>query len=199
MSPDVDLKGIKRKTYLSLFQDGLWDILLGCFILGWGLMILLDIATLGGAIAVSFYFIIWGLKRRLTYPRMGYVKIAEARRQTMKILILGIVLFGLGLAVFLLFSQGNRPDWLGEYFMFLFGCMLALVVSIIAYWWQVKRWYAYAALMVTGVAFHQWLGASLPMSFIVPGAIVIIAGLVILVRFLRRYPILPEEATSGNW
>ena len=192
MVPDIDLKQIQQKVYMSYFQDGLWDILLGYFIFSWGLMILLDVAALTGALTVTGYFIIWGLKRRITYPRVGYVKIAEEQRQVMKIVILGVVFLGLGLAVFFLFSLGNRPDWLSEYFMFLFGCMLALAVVIIAYWWKVNRWYAYAALMVIGVAFHQWLNASLPLSFIIPGAIVMVSGLVILSRFLRSNPIPPK-------
>ena len=198
MVPDVNLKQIQRRVYMSYFQDGLWDILLGYFILSWGLMVLLDMVALGGGLFVSGYFLVWGLKRRFTYPRVGQAKISEERRQNIKMVILGVVVLLAGLAVLPIFFQGDPPDWLREYIMFLFGCMLALVVSIIAYWWKISRWYAYAALMVIGVAFHQWLGASLPLSFIVPGAIVMVFGLVILGRFLLSNPIPPKGEVNND-
>jgi len=197
MVPDVNLEQVKRKVYMSYFQDGLWDILLGFFILSWGLMVLLDIVALGGGFFVIGYFAVWGLKRRLTYPRVGQAKISEERRHNIKMVILGVVLLLAGLAVLPIFIQGNPPGWLREYIMFIFGCMLALVVSIIAYWWKINRWYSYAALMVIGVAFHQWLGAARPLSFIVSGAIVMVFGLVILGRFLLSNPI-PSKGEVNN-
>ena len=68
----------------------------------------------------------------------------------MKLLIMGIVLFFLGIFAFLLFSLGSRPDWLSEYFILIFGGMLALVISIIAYWWRARWWFAYAAVLFVG-------------------------------------------------
>ena len=48
MVADVNLKEIQRKVYMTFFQDGLWDIFLGLFILGWGLSILTEAAYLPG-------------------------------------------------------------------------------------------------------------------------------------------------------
>ena len=198
MVSDIDLRRIRRKIYMSYFQDGLWDILLGLFLVSWGVVMHADLTWLIGALFVALYSMTWSLKRWLTYPRMGYVKVAEARRQKAIMVIAGTVLFLLGMAVFLLVFSGNRPDWLSDYFIFLFGCMIAIVVSLLAYWWSVHHWYGYAILIVMGVAFHQWLNAPLALSFIAPGAIVTLSGLILSIRFLRKYPKPIEEAFSED-
>ena len=188
-----ELKVIQKKVYMSYFQDGLWDILIGIFLVSWGLMFHLDMPALGGGLFIGLYFAILALKRWLTYPRLGYAKVAEEQKQKIRMVIAGTVMFLLGLMVFLLIAFENPPNWLGEYIMFFFGCMLAAAISLLAYWWKVNHWYAYAVLIVTGVAFHQWLEAALHLSFIVPGAIIMLIGIAMLVRFLHRYPKVTEE------
>ena len=58
MQANVDLKQIKKKVYLSYFQDGLWDILLGLSITGWGLMFVLEFTAIMGGVWVGLYFLI---------------------------------------------------------------------------------------------------------------------------------------------
>jgi hypothetical protein len=184
----ADLKQIQRKIYMSYFQDGLWDILLGIFLIGWGLMVTFDFVAVMGGIWVAVYFIVLGLKRWLTYPRAGYIKITEARRQQIRMVILGAVLFLLGMAVFLLFSIDRRPEWFSEYFMLILGVMFALVIALLAGWWQVTRWFVYSGLILLVFASHQWLDTELNLSFFIPGTIIALYGVVLLYRFLRRYP-----------
>jgi hypothetical protein len=63
MVEDINLKEIQRKVYLTFFQDGLWDIFLGLFILAWGLSILTETAYLPGVSFLGIYFAIWGIKK----------------------------------------------------------------------------------------------------------------------------------------
>ncbi len=79
MVPDVNLKNIERKAYLTYFQDGLWDTIIGIFLLAWGIGILTDTAGLTGIWVIAAYWIIWGFKKRLTQPRIGYVKWRRSR------------------------------------------------------------------------------------------------------------------------
>ena len=183
---------------MSYFQDGLWDTLLGMFLISWGLAMHFDFAAFAGGLAVFLYFGVLGLKRWLTYPRTGYAAIAEQERQKARMVIAGAVLFLLGMVVFLLFATGTRPEWLGEYLIFLLGVMLAVVVSLLAYWWKANHWYAYAALMVASAASHQWLDLPRPLGFALPGAVIAVSGLVMLVRFLRKYPRPAEEDSFGG-
>jgi hypothetical protein len=156
-----------------------------------------DFVAVMGGIWLAFYFMVLGLKRWLTYPRIGYTKIAEGRRQQMKMVILGVVLFLLGLSVFFIFMVDRRPAWLSEYFMFIFGVMITVVIAALGYWWKVSRWYLYGVMVLVSFCIHQWLDVSLNLAFIVPGGIITLLGLGLLVSFLRRYPKAREELDAG--
>jgi hypothetical protein len=195
MQTDLDLKAVKKKVYMSYFQDGLWDILLGVYLLGWGLSIWLDITAVMGGFWVGFYFLVLGLKRLLIYPRSGYIKLNEARKQQMKMVLLGIVLFILGLVVF----GGifiSRPAWLGDYIIFILITMMAVCVALLGYWWRVSRWYVFSAVTFAGAVAQQWLGLQLELGFFVPGGVIAFCGLWLLFRFLRKYPRPTREETD---
>ena len=193
MAPDRELKKIERNALMTYFQDGLWDILLGIFLLAWGVGILTNTAALIGVWFVPAYWILWSLKRRLTQPRIGYVKVEREKKTLSWLAIAGVITLFLGIAAYFLFTSG-AADFLDGYFMLLFGAIIAALASAIAYWWLVKRWYAYAFLIMLGVSAHQWLDFSLALSFIIPGSLVIFSGLVVLTRFLRSNPKSSEAA-----
>ena len=197
MDTAPDLKEIKRRVYLSYFQDGLWDILLGLFIVGWGLIFILEFTAVMGGFWIALYFLILGLKKWLTYPRTGYIKLAESRKQHMRMVILGTVTFLLGIASLLLFNGGNIPQWVDDYFMFMFGVMTGLVITMLGYWWRVTRWYVYAALIIISSAAYQWAGLSLGLSIIIPGGMIACYGLYKLALFLRRHPKSGPEETDA--
>ena len=200
MVEDINLKEIQRKVYLSFFQDGLWDIFLGLFILGWGLAILTELAYLVGAFFIGIYFTVWGVKKRLTYPRIGYARFSETsrRRITGRFIILGVVLLLVGVMVAVLWGISARPQWLADYFPLVFNGMLAAVVCIVAYWARANRFYLYAVLIFLGAVFHLWLGIPWEFGFIGAGGIIVLIGVVILINFLRKYPKMDEEAQHND-
>ena len=200
MVPDVNLKEIQRKVYMTFFQDGVWDIFLGLFVLGWGLSILTEGTYLPGALFVVLYFTIWGIKKWLTYPRIGYVRFSATSRQRIKVrfVILGIVVMLLGVMISVLWGIGTRPQWLADYFPILFNGMLAAIVCLAAYWVRVNRFYLHAALIFLAAVFHQWFGIEWEFGFIGAGSIIVIIGVALLIRFLRKYPRMVEEASNED-
>jgi hypothetical protein len=188
MHENVDLKHITKKVYMSYFQDGLWDILLGIYLVGWGVSIWQDLVAVMGGMWVAIYFAVLGVKRMVVYPRSGYIKLNEARKQQMRMVILGVVLFVLGFAVLGIFAAGNRPEWLDDYFMFLLITMMAVVIAVLGYWWRVTRWYIYGLIVFAGGAAQQWLNMPLELGFFIPGGIVGIYGISLFIGFLRKYP-----------
>ena len=58
MQSFTDLQTIKKKVYLSYFEDGLWDLLLGTYLVGWGISLAYDLVALTGGIWVAMYFIV---------------------------------------------------------------------------------------------------------------------------------------------
>ena len=197
MGPEFNIQKIKHKVYMTYFQDGLWDIFLGLFLLGWGFTVWFDLPWLPGAIFVAFFWSALGLKQKLTYPRIGYARPAEHRSRTLKIAVAGVVVL---LAVVVILPVISRGDlqFVHNYFELLFNTILAIAFALIGYWWRVNRWYAYAALVFIFATFNQWLGLSFQMSFIVPGAIALLYGVIILAGFLRKYPVVLEEGIDEN-
>jgi hypothetical protein len=197
MAIESDLKAIQRKVYMSFFQDGLWDIVLGCFVLSWGLGILTNTAALTGVWFIAAYFIVLSLKKRMTYPRIGHMKIPEERRTKIRLTIAGAVILVAGVMAFVFAELGIAPS-LRAYYMFLLGAIIAAVVCLIAYWWKINRWYAYAAAILVGVSFHQWQNVSLEWSFIIPGIIILASGIALFIRFLHHYPKPTEDLEVGH-
>jgi hypothetical protein len=203
MSDKVNLSKIERKAYLSYFEDGLWDMVIGSFILSFGI----DMAI--GSPSSSFVFpslmvLGWGVKRWVTYPRIGYVKFAPARRlkirKSMGRLVLLLFLTALAglVPLFALSGRSGLPSglvsWVKEHTLLLFGAVWAIIVAALALLFGVKRFYAYAVL-VTGALVGGYLFDVEPCwHFLVPGSVIVILGLVLLVRFLATNPI-PSQGT----
>jgi len=185
---------------MSFFRDGVWDMFLGLFILGWGLSILTEAAYLPGISFLGIYFAIWGIKRWLTYPRIGYVRFSATsrRRITARFLILGTVVLLLGAISAVLWGIGTRPQWLADYFPLIFNGMLAAIVCLAAYWARVNRFYLHAALIFLGAVFHLSLGIRWEFGFIGAGSIIVLIGLGLLISFLRKYPKVVEGVRSED-
>jgi hypothetical protein len=197
---DVNLKEIQRKVYMTFFQDGLWDIFLGFFVLAWGFAILTDGTYLPGIMFIALYFAVWGIKKRFTYPRIGYVRFSATsrRRITGSFVIIGTVVLLLGAIAAALWGIGRRPQWLADHFPLIFNGMLAAIVFFVAYWARVNRFYLYAALIFLGAVFHLWIGIQWEFGFIGAGSIIVLTGLGILVSFLRKYPRVVEEVHNSD-
>jgi len=200
MRQDSELQTIQRKVYMSFFQDGVWDIFLGLFILAWGLSILTKAAYLPGVSFVGIYFAIWGIKKWLTYPRIGFVRfsVSSRRRITARFLILGTAVLLLGLLAGVLWGIGTRPQWLVDYFPLIFNGMLAAIVCFAAYWARVNRFYLHAALIFLGAVLYHWLGINWEFGFIGAGSTILLIGLGILIIFLRKYPRVAQENQDGS-
>jgi hypothetical protein len=195
MVVENDPKKIQRKIYVSFFQDGLWDIFLGFFLLGWGFTVWLDFPWLPGAIFVGFFWLVLGLKKLITYPRIGHATPTEQRNRTLKSAIAGVVVL-IAVLFFIPIVARGEVQFLHNYFEFIFGSMIAIAVALIGCWWRIYRWYLYAGMVFLFFIFNQWAGLSFSLSFIMPGGLITLCGLIILYRFLRRYPVIPED---GNY
>ena len=197
MRPETDPKTIKRKVYMSFFQDGLWDMFLGLFLLGWGFAVRLDFLWLPGAIFVGFFWLVLGLKKKITYPRIGHATPTEQRNRTLRIAIAGVVVLVAVIVLLPVVARGE-VQFLRNYFEFLFGSMIAIAVALIGYWWRIYGWYLYAGMVFLFFVFHQWSDLSFSLSFIMSGGLITLCGLTILYRFLRKYPVISEEDIDEN-
>ena len=200
MTKNLDLKELERKIYLSFTQDGLYDIAVGLMIFIFGLEMLLHYFYLVGIIALPF-ILMPSLKKAITLPRMGYVKFNPERSKWIKfwMTMLTFILSGTALAgaiVMIGFTKESPAfrAWLQNY-----GGLTTVLVMALA---------AYSAGQVTGVKRFNWytaliLALFLPFWFlripgewygVILGAIITITGIVLLVQFIRKYPIAADDA-----
>jgi len=222
MSQTISLKEIERKAWTSYFQDGLWDIFFGLLLVSsavntWlsdtGVPFSTRIPTYIG-IMVLGGLVLWAGKRFITVPRMGRIKFGPARKA--KLNWVRVVLFISVLVIAALFfaGLGIKNDWLQRPEGWLTGrtsiasafvtLNFLVVFSLMAYFMDFKRLYLYGVLFalqeVVGVGLREL--ADVDIGFFIGSAIsaviVLLIGMVVLVRFLREYPLPAVEVSDGN-
>ena len=206
MSQVLSLKQIERKAWLSVFEDGLYDLFLGWQILWWGVIYLLSqtslpdpalTATNMGVYLASVALLYLG-KRTITLPRIGRVQFS--RRRLTRVTWIGaitFVLLALAFGLTLLAIARNR-SLLGQspsplVGASLLGLFLLVLFGLPACFLEYKRLYLIAAMFALPepamAIFGQFWGIHLGFwAFALPAAVVIAMGLVILLRFLREHP-----------
>jgi len=203
----LDLKSIEKKVYRSFFEDGFWDIFIGMLLLGFSLpwtRIIFDIFELLDIMIISIIwntitFLIYYLgKKFITLPRIGTVKFGQkrkARQKKLKIFLLINVLFGCIVFILTFFGLLEFLALAGSLTPLLLGLIsYTFPFTIIAYFLDFNRLYIYALMggfsFFISVNIYSILGSPLDgiIGFGVPGGIIIAVGLILFIKFLRKYP-----------
>jgi uncharacterized membrane-anchored protein len=190
------LKETERKAN-QYYGDGLIDIAIGFVILLAGIAEIFDQTSLVGVWVVLWLPIMMSAKKSITVPRMRYIDFTPKAQWKAKLVIVTVVLavavlFTLGLVVFTK-NEALPPwltAWLREYSRMVWPAALVGVGWLIALATGVKRLYAYAALAVIAFAGGYWFNLDFPLLFTVLGAVILLSGIVVLLRFKRKYPVL---------
>jgi len=211
---ETNLKEVEKKTYMSYHQDGLIDILVGIYVLMFGSGILLltftDFSTwfvVIPAIACMYTAImipVWiSAKKRITMPRIGYVKFRSRGAYRLMAVFLGLMVFGLG--TFMAFTFASSQGWALTLKnlvvlngMIIIGVAAATISSLFAYTMGLKRLYAYGLL--TLVLFLTGHFITIPFGYflVTIGLVIIITGFVLLMRFIRKYPITQGDKKNAE-
>ncbi|MCB9422811.1 MAG: hypothetical protein H6667_23630 [Ardenticatenaceae bacterium] len=208
MNNRIDLKELERQAFRTNFQDGLWDIYLGIFLLmvgaspmlsqsklapGWLLVI---IAIFAAAAVLAFL----GAKKFIVTPRLGVVKYGPARQQKRKkvtlimslSVLLGLVMLFATRSAIGLAQSWELPGW--AIIAAIFGVQTVLIFSLGAYYMDYSRAYLYGWLYALALPITFYLmdaGIFIPIGALVFAAGMILFGLILFIRFLRQTP-LPE-------
>jgi hypothetical protein len=212
VSQTINLKELERKAWTSYFQDGLWDIYLGLLLLAMAVSALLsDVGfseSLGMTVLIGLQglavLVLWVGKKLITVPRMGRVRFGPKRKAKLswvRVILFISVLVGAGVFVAASAMRGNRPGWLNAAFFAPAAWVVNAIVvfSLGAYFLDFSRLYLIGVMYALPVPLDILLDelAGIDLSFIafgVPAMVILIIGLVVFTRFLRDYPLLPEEA-----
>ena len=215
MSAMLDLKEIERKAFRSTHQDGLWDMWAGVVVMAMAIfmyrpeagysptniiMAMVSIAAAGGLLLAG--------KMLITVPRMGQVRFGPARKQkgrTLAIILGLVVLVQAGVVALTALGwlnpqvgakiNGFLADYgLGRLAVAALGSLfVGPAMILIAYFLDFPRGY-YIAVMMSLAVFLMIL-VNQPIYAVVIGGLIFLPGLVLFVRFLKRYP-LPQEDGS---
>jgi len=202
MTRKLSLKEAERQAWALHLRDGLWDILLGMLLLGTAIRTVADNLWWYLLLVVAVPIYLAG-RRFITIPRMGRVEfgLPRKRKQRKTMVVLGAAVLATlvlwGLAVSWKVPSGSV------------GSTMLVVATIVvlgatAYWSDLKRLYVYGLLLGGAIALTEFVGEPIgPIAFCVSGAVPLLVGFVMLIRFLVEYPIPPEElpdqeGLSGN-
>jgi hypothetical protein len=201
MTDEINLKEIERKAWISYFEDGLWDLFFGVLFLISGIRSLTDnVSYVGGLYALLLVVCILILpigKKRITIPRLGYVKFGPARklRQSKAIAVLASSV----LATFALLMLSKSGLALPPKMLIspIIAGWIAVVFGVLAYYLDFKRLFAYGVLFAISEVLSGLFGE--PIGSImqtISGVAVLVVGIAVFMRFMRRYP-LPTEETPN--
>jgi len=213
MAHEIDLKQSERKAWTSFFQDGLLDILMGLLLL---LMAVPDMLSdvfpsqlwqhgTNVALAGLAFVIFWAGKRFITMPRLGRVKFGRARRvQKMRVAapLTAASLFTGILMASILLAQRNGGSVLdavaGSRVLATLGLAvwIILIFGLASYFMDFTRGYVIGVLCALG--FSGTILLDNPFMFAIAGAVILLMGLVVFIRFLRKYRIPAQEDAPNN-
>ncbi len=196
MSTQIDLLKIEKKAYKDSQQDGLMEVMMGLILMTFGGFFYSPIFAFYILLIVFSGRIVEAIRRRYTYPRIGFVKF---HRENPKDALTGVFLFELAVIVimFTLISLfGNVKDysqWVNWAPLF-FGMILVGPFAHAQSRSGSVRYTGYAILsVVLGVFFSLIEFGSgctgLILYLVLIGGFLVLSGLAIFIRFLRKYPL----------
>jgi hypothetical protein len=199
MSEKLNIDKIRQEVYRSYTEDGLIDLAIGIVIFGFGSLLMVDIPWLVGVLGV-IPLLIWYLgKRYLTIPRIGTFQPSKTMNRKFTGFLVYMIAIGVGVLVsfFLLVRSGE--NLLNDHPLALFGFVLALGISALGLMMKTNRLYYYSLLVFLAMAIGETMNKSIRgmdmylISVIIAGGVILVAGSIVLIGFLRKYPVISME------
>jgi hypothetical protein len=215
MSQKISLKEAERKAFRLAFQDGLWDVLIGCFVSMFAIAPLLSVSLGDFWSSVIFlpvwglaYLVIWLLRKYVVKPRIGVVKYGPVRRVRLMRFTLIMLLGNLAFFVLGIVAALNFEFLPGRIYPLILGLFLLFAFSMAAYLLDFPRLYVYGLLLASSSLVGEWLYLAygfahhgFPATFGFTSGIMILTGAVTFARFLHDNPLPdpepPRESASN--
>lgn len=198
MSQEISLKEAERKAFRATYNDGLWDVLIGSFVLILAVAPLLS-DRLGDFWSSVIFLPFWGLvylaisllRKHVVAPRIGAVQFSRARRTkltrfTLVMVVANILALTLGIAALVFTGMRGGPTLL-----VLFGLVWLVAFGLAGYLLDISRFYVYGLLLAIAPLVGEWLynnaGAThhgFPITYGFVAGVMILVGVVLFIRLL---------------
>jgi len=200
MSQASDFKALTRRAYLAYHQDGIIDLMIGWMAFSFGVCLALK-APFNALLAWLPLLAYIPIKNALTVPRLGYGQFEQESEQIGRKrldAILAVLLSVLILAIAgLVLAVPNEMAALGEDGILIYAAMVTLLLLIAGLLSGIRRLIAYGLLCIL-LAIACAL-ASLPdtLMFIALGLVIMFVGVILLARFLHKFPPVRNKLKHG--
>lgn len=214
MNTQPNLKELERKAFRSTYEDGLWDMYFGLIVICMSIFIYrpasgyspVNIVLALCSMGIAYAFFMAG-KKFITLPRMGQVRFGakrEMRKRTLVIVLSVVVLIQVVFVAFQMLAWANPgmgatlhallPDrTAGDLLVASVGALfVGPSMIVVAYFKDFPRGYFIAIMIALAVFLMTYLNQ--PIYPILIGLVIALPGVVLFVRFLRKYPLHREEA-----
>jgi|GEM_PF-6493794 len=209
MGSEINLKAIEHNAEDLFFAGGTAEIACGIYLMGYGLVPLVESIGIHGMIwliinlLICFALLRWGKKRFFT-PRIGFVKLGGGMTRNLnprkrRMMIIALTATALGILIMvaddLFFPAESKPYLFGKWQEVIFYVfMLVAVVALVGY----TSWRFLVIGTGTFLAFNaesvlQGLLQPIPGGLVgwgIPGLMVTVFGIFALRRFMREHPVL---------
>ena len=197
MSQTVDLEHLEKESRRLFAEDGLLYIFLGLLLLLVGVGFAVPgLSWLVGFSAVLI-FPVEVLRRRITYPRLGYARFS-APPGTVRGMLAFAAIVVVGLVVIAFAAGGRFQAYLPLAFSIVFA--LSLYFGMAVHGVRARDWLiiglALAAGLFTTWRYDDWHDGT-AVLFGLMGVVSLLIGFIKLIRFMRKYP-MPAESESKS-
>jgi hypothetical protein len=204
MSQNLDVKQVEQRVWRASQQDGLMEVAIGILLAATALQIRTKgLIALWIVVLVSLAPGLEAIRKRVTYPRIGYVELVqeEPKKTVRGIGVYTIIVFVAMALAFAIF--GDIGDWRlwSRWSPTLAGVLLSGGMIYAASKSGAARYTVFLVLAVgLGVAFSILFPepyTGLMLYLLTLGGVFILCGAIIFLCFLHKNPLPAEDAADG--
>jgi hypothetical protein len=206
MKQQVDLKKIEQKVFNQSQQDGLMEFVMGICLLAMSTRLFSRVLIGMFPIAIILFGpVLNALRKRFTYPRTGYVKLIEDKPKDAiaGIALVSLIIIGVLAVAFILFADVRDFSLWMKWVPLWAGIILAIMFVSLAAKSATTRYYIFALWsvvygLVLSILNFEPIETGTLLYFLAMGVLLTPSGMVIFIRFLRKFPKPAVEVTNGN-
>jgi hypothetical protein len=199
MKEDIITKVKNDVAFEQKHKDGFSQIMIGLFMVIIALFLYIGIDSYAVFILILFPGLIESLRKRITYPRIGYAKLEDNRKVSSGVWAFIVALIiAVGVVIFVIETSNSSLEQAAAQYRILMGVFAMLIIGFLGYA-SIK--YKSKAVMVYGgfaiVFITVTLIFKVDQSFVTWflfgfGVLNLVYGIYALIKFLKAYPVLKD-------